>query len=253
MGSLTIKNKILRCEKCFMLKAITIEPNYPQTTILSECICGFNRQSLLSFTTELQKEELFKVKCSFCGKEPKHPTYCTGCRRTYCTTCKKAHDIKQQTKTPHKEIDSYKYDFYCSTHQEELVTAYCKTCSLNICQSCITNKLHKAHRFLKYTKIILSPKDEEDLKNKFKINGDKIDANISKCNEILSLQNSEEKKKELREVCNTTVRDNRSILSLIKYFYRQYTEAKHKNYTIIFNVTENIKFNPQTIPPEGIN
>lgn len=46
MGSLTIKNKILRCENCFMLKKITIEPNYPQTTINSECICGSNRQTL---------------------------------------------------------------------------------------------------------------------------------------------------------------------------------------------------------------
>ena len=114
MGSLTIKNKLLRCEKCFMLKLITIEPDYPQTTVCSECFCGLTRQSLLSFTKELTKEEQFKVKCSFCRKEPKHPSYCTGCRRTYCTTCKQAHDNKIQTKTPHKLIDSYKYDFYCS-------------------------------------------------------------------------------------------------------------------------------------------
>ena len=153
MGSLTIKNKVLRCEKCFMLKKITIEPNFPQTTICSECICGSSRQSILTFSTDLQQEELYKVKCSFCGKEPKHPTYCTGCRRIYCTTCKKAHDFKQQTKTPHKEIDAYKYDFYCSTHQEELLNAYCITCSLNICQTCISEKLHKSHRFVKFSKI----------------------------------------------------------------------------------------------------
>ena len=251
MGSLTIKNKLLRCEKCFMLKLITIEPDYPQTTVCSECFCGLTRQSLLSFTKELTKEEQFKVKCSFCRKEPKHPSYCTGCRRTYCTTCKQAHDNKIQTKTPHKLIDSYKYDFYCSTHQEELVTAYCKSCSLNICQICINEKLHKSHRFTKFTKIILSPNDEEDLKNNLKVNSDKIDYIVSKCNEILRLQSNPEKVNEIKDVCNTTVRDNKSILALIKYFYKLYTEMKHKNYAIIFNVTENIKFNPNQMIDRG--
>ena len=80
-------------------------------------------------------EELFKVKCSFCAREPKHPSYCTGCRRTYCTSCKEAHDTTIQTKTPHKLIDSYKYDFYCSSHLDIFLSAYCKTCSLNIGQN----------------------------------------------------------------------------------------------------------------------
>ena len=57
MGSLEIKNKALRCEKCFMLKKFTIEPNYPQTTIIKVCNCGLNRQSLISFTNILQKED----------------------------------------------------------------------------------------------------------------------------------------------------------------------------------------------------
>ena len=158
MGSLTIKNKALRCDICFMLKKFTIEPNYPQTSISSECICGVNSQTLFSFTSELKKEELYKAKCSFCGREPKHPTYCTGCRRTYCTTCKKSHNAKTQTKTPHELIDSYKYDFYCSVHQDTLVNSYCITCSLNICQNCINEKIHKTHRFVKYEKIDLTQK-----------------------------------------------------------------------------------------------
>ena len=141
MGNLTIKNKKLRCEKCFMLKKFTIEPNYPETMVSSECICGVTSESLISFSKDLQKEEVFKVKCSFCGKEPKHPNYCTGCRRTYCSTCKKAHDLKIQTKTPHALIDSYKFDFNCSLHQSELFNSYCITCSLNICQNCINAKL----------------------------------------------------------------------------------------------------------------
>ena len=253
MGSLTIKNKVLRCERCFMLKKISIEPNYPQTTISSECSCGFNRQSIMSFTKELQKEELFKIKCSFCGKEAKHPQYCTGCRRTYCNVCVKSHDTSQATKTPHDIIDSFKYDFYCAKHQDQLVIAHCITCFLNICQNCIDEKLHKSHRFFKYSKYLLKKQDEDNLKANLKIHSDLIDANITRCNNILALNTNEEKIKEIREVCNTTTRDNKSILGLIKYFYKMYTESKHKNYTIIFNVTDNIKFNVQPAPSEDVS
>ena len=253
MGSLTIKNKILRCETCFMLKKITIEPNYPQTNINFQCSCGSNRQSIISFTKDLQKEEVFKIKCSFCGKEAKHPQYCTGCRRTYCNVCVKSHDTSQETKTPHELIDSYKYDFYCSKHQDQLVNAHCMTCFLNICQICINDKLHKSHRFIKFSKILLQKKDEEKLKANLKIHSDLLDANITRCNNILSLNNNEEKIKEIREVCNTTTRENRAILALIKYFYKIYTESKHKNYAIIFNITDNIKFNIQPSPSDDVS
>jgi hypothetical protein len=113
----------------------------------------------MSFTKELQKEELFKIKCSFCGKEAKHPQYCTGCRRTYCNVCVKSHDTSQATKTPHDIIDSFKYDFYCAKHQDQLVIAHCITCFLNICQNCIDEKLHKSHRFFKYSKYLLKKQD----------------------------------------------------------------------------------------------
>lgn len=247
MGSLAIKNKVLRCENCFMLKKFNIEPNYPLTTISSECSCGLNRQSLSLFTKLLQKEELFLVKCSFCGREPKHPSYCTGCRRTYCTTCKMSHNNKIQTKTPHQLIDSYKFDFYCSTHQDQLVSGYCISCSLNICQNCIDEKLHKDHRFVKYTKIILNQKEEVILKNNLIISENKIQENINQCHSLLAQQKNEALKKELRDVCNTTCRENKTILALIKYFYKMYTESKYKNYTLILNVKDNIKFNPNRL------
>ena len=251
MESLNIKNIFLRCENCFMLKQITIEPNYPQSTICTECACGLSRHPLITFLSDIEKEESFKIKCSFCGREPKNPTYCTGCRRTYCSICKEVHDYALQINNPHKMIDSYKFDFYCSTHQEELINAYCKTCSLNICQHCINEKIHKGHRFIKYSKLVLKEKDEENLKQNLKKNEDKIEGNIKKCNEILKQQNKEEKQNELKEVCNSTTKDNKSILQLINYFYKLYKEIKHKNYSVIFNLTENIKFNPQPIPPEG--
>ena len=237
MGSLVIKNKALRCEKCFMLKLITIEPDYPQTTVSSKCICGSNRQTIMSFTKDLLKEEQFKIKCFFCGKLAMHSQYCTGCRRIYCNICLKKHDTNQITNTPHEIIDPNKYDFYCSKHQDQIVNAYCKTCFLDICQNCINEKLHKSHR-----------DDEEKLKTNLKIHSNEIEANITRRNNILALNTNEEKIKEIKEVCNTAVRENRYILDLIKYFYKIYTDSKHKNYAIILNVTDNIKFNIQPAP-----
>ena len=250
MGSLSIKNKVLRCQKCFMLKKITIEPKFPQSEVCCECACGINRQPVLSFSKELLKEEPYKIKCNFCNKEPKQASYCTGCRRTYCPTCIKGHDININTKTPHDVIDSFKYDFYCSKHREVLLSGYCITCSLNICQNCINEKLHKSHRFVKYTKLILKDRDEDFLKINLKVNMDKVDANTKRCNNILALLTDEGKKKELKEVCDITVQENRSIINIITYFYKIYSEAKYKNYAIIFNVSENIKFNPQLLPSD---
>ena len=252
MGSLTIKHKILRCEKCFMLKLFRIEPNYPQTTISCECNCGLNRQSILVFSKMMQMNEEYKVKCYFCGKEPKHPNYCTGCRRTYCKSCRKQHDDTIQTKTPHKFIDAFKYDFYCSTHQDEIVNSFCKNCFLNICQKCINEKLHNGHRFIKFTKMILSPQEEEALKQSIKANEEKITENQKKCYVLLIDLTDEKSKNELRDICNATVNDNKAILEVIRFFHQVYSETKYKNYNLLYNLKENIKFNPAELPSEEI-
>ena len=253
MGSLNIKNKVLRCEKCFMLKKVTIEPNYPQTNVSCECSCGIKKESIVEFTKELQKEEQYKIKCNFCGKEPKYPSYCTGCRRTYCSTCIKSHDTKIETRSPHLVIDSYKYDFYCSKHQDDLVSAYCMGCNLNICQKCIDEKLHKSHRFVKYTKYLLEDRDLDLIKINIKVNFDKVDLNARKVDKLMPLLTDENKIKEIKEVCETSVRENKAILVLVKYFYKMYKHAKYRNYSMIFNIIENMKFNPLIVPAEDTN
>ena len=65
MGSLTIKAKILRCEKCFMLKKFLIEPNFPESTIVSECSCGFSRIKIISFIEELKKKKYIQLNVIF--------------------------------------------------------------------------------------------------------------------------------------------------------------------------------------------
>ena len=245
MGSLAINIKILRCEKCFMLKKFLIEPNYPGTSVLSECDCGFSRVPVLTFTNALKNPEIFIIRCSFCKKEAKHTLYCTGCRRTYCNTCKNNHDTKKKTKTSHHMIDSFKYDFYCAEHQDDINNAYCMNCSLNICQKCINTKKHNGHIIIMYNKIYLRKSDEENLGKNFELSEEKIQNKINMSKVLLSKIEDKEKNNLFKEVVNTSIKNNRAILVLIKYFYQMYARAKHKNYAIIYNITENIKFNQQ--------
>ena len=245
MGSLAINIKILRCEKCFMLKKFLIEPNYPGTSVLSECDCGFSRVPVLTFTNALKNPEIFIIRCSFCKKEAKNTLYCTGCRRTYCNTCKNNHDTKKKTKTSHHMIDSFKYDFYCAEHQDDINNAYCMNCSLNICQKCINTKKHNGHIIIMYNKIYLRKSDEENLRKNFELSEEKIGNKINMSKVLLSKIEDKEKNNSFKEVVNTSIKNNRAILVLIKYFYQMYTRAKHKNYAIIYNITENIKFNQQ--------
>ena len=246
MGSLTIKVKILRCEKCFMLKKLLIEPNYPNSTVLSECNCGFSRTPILSFTNALKNPELFIIKCFFCKKEPKHPLYCIGCRRIYCNTCKLGHNnTKIKTKAKHILIDAYKYDFYCAEHQDNLNTAYCLDCQIDICKICLEEKSHEKHIVLSYSKIELDKKQIERIKKNIDISKVKLTKKINMSKVLYGQIKDAEKKKLLKDVINPCYKNNKAILSLVYYFYLMYTEMKEKNYIIIHNLTENIKFNHQ--------
>ena len=245
MGTLTIKVKILRCEKCFMLKKLFIEPNYPNSTVLSECSCGFSRTPIFSFTNALKNPELYTIKCFFCKKEPKHPLYCIGCRRIYCNTCKKGHNTKIETKAKHILIDAYKYDFYCAEHQDNLNTAYCLDCQIDICKICIEEKRHGKHIVLLYNKIEFNKKQIERIKKNIDISKVKLTKKINMSKVLYDQIKDNNKKKLLRDVMNPCYKNNKAILSLVYYFYLMYTEIKEKNYIIMHNLTENIKFNHQ--------
>ena len=106
MGNFSIKAKILRCETCFMLKKLLIEPSCPDSTIVSECSCGFTRTTIKSFVDEIKKKEIYELKCDLCKKEVKQALYCIKCRRLYCNTCKIIHEEIQSNQDEHIYIDS---------------------------------------------------------------------------------------------------------------------------------------------------
>ena len=245
MGGMTIKEKILRCGKCFMLRRFILEPNYPKSTILSECDCGFLRMPVISFTKELEDPDLYIIRCFFCKKEPKNPLYCTGCRRIYCNTCKLSHNTKQKLKTPHIIINPYKFDFYCAEHQDVFNNAYCLGCGLNICQNCINEKKHKNHIVLLYDKLQMSKNDEKKIKKNIELSLGKILKKIEISKELIKRIKDKEKRKEFKDLVNASIKENRAILALVEYFYQIYIRVKNKNYAIIYNIMENIKFNFQ--------
>ena len=250
MGCLEIKEKLLRCEKCFMLKLFLIKPDYPQTTLICKCSCGMFSIPLLSFTKALQAPLSFKIICSFCGKEPKHPLYCPGCRKIYCNTCKYDHNTEIKSKIKHNLIDAYKYDFYCAEDQDVFNNAYCDDCKLDICNKCIQEKLHIGHIVYMYSQLQLNKNDEKKTKNDIEASAEKIIKKINMSKVLIKQLSNKEQIDNLKEVVNTTMMDNKSIIALIQFFYQMYIRAKHKNYALIHNIKENMKFNlfPFQIP-----
>ena len=243
MGCLAIKEKLLRCEKCFMLRLFLIKPDYPQSTLIYKCSCGFFSSPILSFTKALQSQELYKIKCSICNKEAKYPLYCRGCHQTFCPNCKSSHNTEIKTRTKHILIDSYKYDFYCAEHQDVFNNAYCDNCKINICQNCIKENLHKGHIVYMYNQLILNKNDEKKIKTDIEASAAKIVQKINMSKVLIKQLTDKNQIENLKEVVNTTMIDNKSIIALIQYFYHMYIGSKHKNYAIIYNLKENIKFN----------
>lgn len=250
MGCLAIKEKLLRCEKCFMLKLFLIKPDYPQTTLICKCSCGMFSIPLLSFTKALQAPLSFRITCAFCNKEPKHPLYCPGCRKIYCNTCKYNHNTGMKSKVKHNLIDAYKYDFYCAEHQDVFNNAYCDDCKSDICNKCIKEKLHIGHIVYMYSQLQLNKIDEKKTKNDIEASAEKIIKKINMSKVLIKQLSNKEQIDSLKEVVNTTMMDNKSIIALIQFFYQMYLRAKHKNYALIHNIKENMKFNlfPFQIP-----
>ena len=229
MGCLAIKEKLLRCEKCFMLRLFLIKPDYPQSTLIYKCSCGFFSSPILSFTKALQSQELYKIKCSICNKEAKYPLYCPGCHQTFCPNCKSSHNTEIKTRTKHILIDSYKYDFYCAEHQDVFNNAYCDDCKINICQNCIKENLHKGHIVYMYNQLILNKNDEKKIKTDIEASAAKIVQKINMSKVLIKQLTDKNQIENLKEVVNTTMIDNKSIIALIQYFYHMYIEMTSLN------------------------
>lgn len=253
MGALEIRNKKLRCIDCLDIRRLLIIPGYPDPKIEISCHCNKSLESLLEYCSELKKITDFKLVCAKCGKEEiKHPRFCYECLSVYCSKCCDNHlprltgdeqALRKSITTGHKTIHVEKLDFYCVHHQSENFIGYCQQCAVNICSLCYKEGTHEFHKVELYTVIKVDKKAKEQIKKSLK----KAERKIEKNNKIIKSFCKKNKKnsnvKEIEEEFKVCSEENDYILELIKYCYNLYDHSKTKNYSIIYNLINNSKFN----------
>ena len=257
MGALEIRNKKLRCPQCLDIRRLLIVPGYPDPKIEIMCHCNKSVESFLEYCSELKKIQNFKLICSKCGKEEiKHPRFCYECMAVFCSKCCNSHtpriteneeSNKNASLVGHKTIHVEKLDFYCINHQTENYMAYCQQCLMNICNQCLKEGTHKFHSVELYSVIQLDKKSKDLVKKDIK----KIEKKIEKNNNLIKKFIKKNKKcegiKEIEEEFKVISEENDNILELISKCYELYEHSKVKNYSIIYNLIKNSKFNLKTL------
>ena len=258
MGGLEVSNEYLRCPKCLEIKRLTIKPEYPESKVKMNCRCSEKEINLYEYLKDLKKKDDFKIICAKCQKDPKEPKYCYECQKIYCVKCSDFHSqlsnlVSAQNENKddifkligHKVIDIDKVDFHCILHPIEKFSGFCKKCLLNYCPKCEEENLHKDHEVQLFSSIIVDKKKKELIKEGKKNAQSKIDYNHSVCKKIRKKIKNAENKKQIETLSKENEKNNEKILEFFDFLYDIYDKAKHKNYnySIIFNVVNNMNFN----------
>lgn len=242
MGNFSIKNKTVRCEKCFCVRRITIDPKYPFSELQIECRCGGTVLNIHHYLSELGKGDLYKIICHKCRKAEKICLYCNDCKCFYCDYCIKDHNI-QYVEYHHKLISPQKFDFYCIFHQNDLYCSYCFNCEENICANCIKENKHQDHRVVSFKNLCLSKTGKEKFEEGWKLIKEKLEYNTKVSNLILKKQKNKLMIKKINVALENNLRENKAIIEMLKYLIYVFNNSKNKNYNIIYNFVENINFN----------
>ena len=253
MGALEIRNKKLRCINCLDIRRLLIIPGYPDPKIEIMCHCNKSEEYLLEYCSELKKITDFKLVCTKCGKEEiKHPRFCYECLAVYCSKCCNNHlprktgdeeSLKRASLKGHKTIHVEKLDFFCVNHQNENFIGYCQQCLMNICPQCIKEETHQYHQVELYSVIKMDKKSQNDVKKGLKKAERKIERSSKKIKAFCKKNKKNINVKEIEEEFKVCQEENEYILELIKYCYNLYDHSKNKNYSIIYNLIKNSKFN----------
>ena len=242
MGNFNIKHKLVRCEKCFSIRKITIEPKFPQTEILLECRCEPKRINLENYISELHKNELYKIKCGECGKEDHKSMYCHNCSHILCTNCFKNHQAKYNS-TPHKIIPAIKFEFFCLEHQNELNVSFCRVCEESCCKICVKDPKHKGHLVISFKKIISGKFPKNKLQNDINFIKDKLEYNEKVTSLILKKEKNEAIRKKIKEVSEINLNINKNIFEIIQFILFIFERSKNQSWNIIRNLIRNTHFN----------
>ena len=87
MGNYNLKSGILRCDNCYSILKMTINPSYPDVYVNLDCKCVNAKLPIKNMLAELKKGTPFKIFCNKCKKEDKNSKYCHDCNHIYCHSC----------------------------------------------------------------------------------------------------------------------------------------------------------------------
>ena len=242
MGNYNLKSNILRCEKCFSIFRMKIDPGLPESYVDQECKCTTTRTSIKNFLSELTKNTKYRLKCVDCRsktkeEKDKNALYCNDCSNIYCDKC-----ISKNHKN-HNYINLLKLDFYCVFHQKENFCAFCPDCDINICKKCLSEEKHLNHDIIEYDKIMLSKNERNFLKEKFNLAQEKMTFNENFVNALCKKMKKKDDIDKLINIEKDNTQQNKLILELIKFFEYLYDNSRFKNYNIIYNFIDNINLN----------
>ena len=262
MGALEIRNAKLRCPRCLDIRRLLIIPSIRKPKIEIMCHCNKSIENLLDFFNEINKVTDIKPVCSKCSKELiKHPRLCYDCLLIYCSKCCDNHLPKQNngdipiraSLVEHTTIHIEKLDYYCVDHQNNTFVGYCQQCLMNLCNECIREGTHKSHHVDIFSVIKPTNKDKDDMKNGIKNSESKIDRNNKKIFNFCRTHQDDKRTREIGDKYRLITEENNDILALLKYCFNLYKSSKLKNYSIIYNIIRNNKFNNKKLELEKAN
>lgn len=262
MGALEIRNAKLRCPRCLDIRRLLIIPSIRKPKIEIMCHCNKSIENLLDFFNEINKVTDIKPVCSKCSKELiKHPRLCYDCLLIYCSKCCDNHLPKQNngdipiraSLVEHTTIHIEKLDYYCVDHQNNTFIGYCQQCLMNLCNECIREGTHKSHHVDIFSIIKPTNKDKDDMKNGIKNSESKIERNNKKIFNFCRTHQDDKRTREIGDKYRLITEENNDILALLKYCFNLYKSSKLKNYSIIYNIIRNNKFNNKKLELENAN
>ena len=262
MGALEIRNKKLRCTRCLDIRRLLIIPSPKKPKIEVTCHCNKSVENLLDYCNEIKKVTEIKLVCSKCKKDSiVHPRICYDCLLIYCSKCcdnhlpnKNLDDVPVRASlVGHTTIHVEKSDYYCVDHQNHNFIGYCQQCLMNLCNECIREGTHKFHHVDIFSVIKPSRSDKDQFKNNIKISEQKIESNNKKITNFCKLHKDDKRTKKIEKRYKIIYEENNDILMLLKYSFNLYKSNKMKNYSIIYNVTKNKKFNTKLLDLDKSN
>ena len=161
------------------------------------------------------------IYCSICLRSSGYQSSffeCITCNKKICLPCKEKHDKR------HQIIDYKKRNFICRNHSG-IYQKYCITCKKNICVSC--EKEHMNHDLVNFKDIIQGK--ESLLKNM-----EQLKLNIEKFKDVIKM---------LIYKLNYLINNFDIYYIIFNKLVNSFFEMNYKNYQIIQNINEFIKYN----------